>query len=96
MYFITLINVKTPTSVGILTFISMINMISVVISCSAELSMKKIYNLGARTGNGTLAKFLKEGFLGFFYVHKIQIDKTVYQMEGNTVRPGITIHPEEN
>ena len=42
-------------------------LIAVEISYSAELSMKKIYNLGARTGNGTLAKLLKEGF---FYVHQ--------------------------
>ena len=40
--FIMLINVKMPTIVGILTFMSRIN------SCSAELSMKrKFYNLGA-------------------------------------------------
>ena len=34
--FIMLINVKMPTIVGILTFMSRIN------SCSAELSMKKV------------------------------------------------------
>ena len=34
--FIMLINVKMPTSVGLLTFMSMINL------CSVELSMKKV------------------------------------------------------
>ena len=41
--FIMLINVKMPIIVGILTFMSRI------ISCSAELSMKKFYNHGAST-----------------------------------------------
>ena len=40
--FIMPINVKMPTFVGILTFMSRIN------SCSAELSMEKFYNLRAR------------------------------------------------
>ena len=34
------INVKMPTIVGILTFVSRIN------SCSAELGVEKFYNLG--------------------------------------------------
>ena len=46
MLFFVLINVKMPTIVGILTFMSGKS------SCSAELSMKKFYNLGA--------SFLKE------------------------------------
>ena len=40
--FSPLMNVKIPTFVGILTFMSR------KISCSVELSMKKFYNLGAR------------------------------------------------
>ena len=65
---ILLINVKMPTTVGILTFISMINTTfsrlkankslfvgilvfkKVEISCSVESSIKKFYNLGARSG----------------------------------------------
>ena len=39
--FIMLINVKMPTIIGILTFMSR------KISCLAELSMKKVYNLRA-------------------------------------------------
>ena len=39
--FILLINFKMPTIVGILIFMSRID------SCSAELSMKKVCNLGA-------------------------------------------------
>ena len=44
--FIMLINVKMPTIVGILTFMSMI------MSCSVELSMKKVvfYKLGTWFG----------------------------------------------
>ena len=41
MIFSLLINVKMPTSVGILTLMSRKN------SCSIELSMKKFYKLGA-------------------------------------------------
>ena len=40
--FAMLVNVKMPTIVGILSFMSRINL------CSAELSMKKFYNFGAR------------------------------------------------
>ena len=39
-YINMLINVKMPTLVGILTFVSMI------ILCSVELSIRKFYNLG--------------------------------------------------
>ena len=41
MLYFLLINVKMPTIVGILTFMSR------DYSCSAELSMKKYYNLGS-------------------------------------------------
>ena len=41
MLFFQLINVKMPSIVGILTFMSR------KMSCKVELSMKKVYNLGA-------------------------------------------------
>ena len=44
MLFFLLINVKMPTIVGILTFMGRKK------SCSAELSMKILYNLGAAFG----------------------------------------------
>ena len=60
MKFIMLMNVKMPTIVGIVTFISMINRTSERLkarnifiypyyrfSCSVGLSMKKVYNHGA-------------------------------------------------
>ena len=43
--FIKLINIKMPTIVGILTFISMINFM--LNSCSVELSRNKVYKHGA-------------------------------------------------
>ena len=45
MLFLLIVNVKMPTIVGILTFMSRKK------SCSAELSMKKLYNLGSRRQN---------------------------------------------
>ena len=71
--FILLINVKMPTIIGILTFISMINTTSdrlklkqetslfvsswVEISCSFELSMKKFCNLRAWSRSIPFSKF---------------------------------------